>query len=258
MLENDGNRSNPGDDEGARKSSRTKPLTRTPEKPKERRTGERYQLKPDKYDGTTPLEIFFLQFDNCVEHNQWTTNENLAQLKGALKGTAAQVLMGAQGAELGYLGLREELQKCFGVEGHTAQFRTMLKTRRRHPGESLRSLYQDICRLLMLAYPGPQNELRDLLAVEAFVDSLDDVELEVSVKDKFPRNLAEAFQAALRLEANRPSSRKSREEDRGRSTESRAKTRFRNDMESWRVEWREVERVWILKFVGCSHSWSSN
>jgi len=161
-------------------------------------------LKPDKYDGTTPLEIFLLQFDNCVEHNQWGVVESLAQLKSALRGTAAQVLMGSQGLAIGYLELREELQKCFGIEGHTAQYRTMLKTRRRQPGESLRALYQDVCRILMLAYPGPQNELRDLLAVEAFIDSLDDVDLEISVKDKFPKNLAEAFQVALRLEANRP------------------------------------------------------
>src|SRR6267154_6022186 len=116
--------------------------------------------------------------------------------------------MGNEGGVMGYKALRAELQKCFGVEGHTTQFRTMLKSRRRQTGESLRTLYQDICRLVMLAYPGPQNDLRDLLAVEAFTDSLDDVELQVSVKDKFPKNLAEAFQAALRLEANRPSTRK--------------------------------------------------
>src|SRR5206468_6252311 len=109
-----------------------------------------------------------------------------------------------QGATLDYDGLREELQKCFGVEGHTAQYRTLLKTRRRKPGESLHTLYQDMCRLLMLAYPGPQTELRDQLAVEAFCDSLDDAELEVRVKDRFPTDLAEAFRVALRLEANKP------------------------------------------------------
>ena len=87
----------------------------------------------------------------------------------------------------------------------------MLKTRRRLAGESLRGLYQDICRIAMLAYPGPQSGLRDDLAVEAFINSLDDPELEVNVKDRFPRDLAEAFHTALRLEANRPTGSKSKE-----------------------------------------------
>src|SRR3989442_8550318 len=211
----------------------------------DRHTEGRYQLRPEKYDGTTPLEIFLLQFDNCVEYNGWSGKESLAQLKGALKGTAAQVLMGSQGVTMGYHVLREELQKCFGVEGHTAQFRTLLKTRRRQPGESLRTLYQDVCRLLMLAYPGPQNELRDLLAVEAFVDSLDDNELEISVKDKFPQTLAEAFQAALRLEANRPTARKSKNEEKtGRfGGDSRLKTRFRDDVETRRVDGADEDQL---------------
>jgi len=192
-------------------------------------------IKPEKYDGTTPLEVFLLQFNNCVEHNNWSDKESLAQLKGALKGTAAQVLMGAQGATLNYTTLINELRKCFGVEGHTAQHRIMLKTRRRHPGESLRALYQDVCRLLLLAYPGPQNELKDQLAVEAFIDSLDDAELEVSVKDRFPQNLAEAFHVALRLESNRPSTTRVSERAEKPNIEGRGRQRARHDMESRHV-----------------------
>ena len=66
----------------------------------------------------------------------------------------------------------------------------------------LRALYQDICKLLMLAYPGPSSELKDQLAIEAFIDSLDDEDLECRVKDRFPKDLAEAFKIALSLEAN--------------------------------------------------------
>src|SRR6267154_202399 len=229
------------EDEDKRIGNKEQRVVRERETSRERNTILKSKMKPDKYDDNTPLEIFLLQFDNCVEHNGWGMSERLAQLKGALRGTAAQVLMGSHGASIGYDALREELQKCFGIEGYTAQYQVMLKTRRRQAGESLRTLYQDICRLLMLAYPGPQNDLRDLLAVEAFTDSLDDVELQVSVKDKFPKNLAEAFQAALRLEANRPSARKSKDERRpGKpATETQGRNRNRDDIESRRVEWHE-------------------
>ena len=121
------------------------------------------------------------------------------------KGAAAQVMMGDRGEGLTYRRLREELQKCFGLEGHTGQFRNQLKMKRRQKGESLRTLYQDVSHLLLLAFPGPQSELRDHLSVEAFIDSLNDYELKRSVKDRFPKTLAGAFQIALDLEANRKS-----------------------------------------------------
>ena len=101
----------------------------------------------------------------------------MAQLKGALQGAPAQILMGGQGSNFDYDELREQLQKCFGVDGHVNHFQNVLKTRRRRPNESLRSLYQDICHLCLQAYPGPQNELKDQLAVTAFIDSLDDPDL---------------------------------------------------------------------------------
>ena len=177
----------------------------TDESDSERTPTKRGFLKLDKYDGTSPLEVFLYQFDNCCEYNKWNSGEKLAQLKAALKGNAAQVLLGGEEVSFSYRTLRDELQKCFGVEGHTAQFRTMLRVRRRQHGESLRALYQDICKLLMLAYPGPSSELKDQLAVEAFVDSLEDEDLERRVKDRFPKDLAEAFKIALSLEANNSS-----------------------------------------------------
>ena len=42
-------------------------------------------IKLEKFDGRESLEVFFLQFDNCSEHNGWDESEKLAQLKGALK-----------------------------------------------------------------------------------------------------------------------------------------------------------------------------
>ena len=200
----------------------------------QRETTRKSPLKLERFDGTTPLEIFLLQFDNCAQHNGWGQDEKQAQLKGALKGTAAQVLMGSQGALISYQELRHELGKCFGNEGNTAQYRSILKMKRRAPGESLRTLYQDVSRLLMLAYPGPHSELRDQLAIEAFVDSLDDLQFAIDIKDRSPKDLAEAFQTALRLESNRLSTR--RDIDREFRDKKERPRGHRNDLESRRVE----------------------
>ena len=229
--EEDGDRKKGSDDELRRSSSQSRNTYR-PEAERRRRA----DLKLDKFDGRGPLEVFFYQFDNCSEHNEWDESEKLSQLKGALKDAAAQIMMGDQGEGWTYEQLRGELQKCFGLEGHKSQYRNQLKIRRRQKGESLRALYQDVSHLLLLAHPGRKNETRDDISVDAFIDTLNDYELERSVKDRFPKDLAGAFQIALDLEANRKSLHHGEDRrDRGKN--------FRTDVEaravSQDVDWRE-------------------
>ena len=84
-------------DEKRRRSRRSSGIQESSEP----RARVRYSnLKLDKYDGTTPLEIFPLQFGNCVNHNQGNGAGKLTQLKGALKGTTAPVLMREQRWEI--------------------------------------------------------------------------------------------------------------------------------------------------------------
>ncbi|MFI5223556.1 MAG: hypothetical protein ACHQX3_04810, partial [Nitrospirales bacterium] len=163
-------------------------------------------LRLGKYDGNTSLPVFLQQFDNCSEYNGWDDKAKLAQLKGALVGNAAQVLVGEEVATGGYLGLREELNKSFGQEGHAGHYERQLWKRRRGLGESIRSLRNDIGRLVLLAFPGPATQLRDRLAVTAFTDGLNDKHLARRIKDQFPRTLADAFQWAMDLDANTPGS----------------------------------------------------
>ena len=88
----------------------------------------------------------------------------------------------------------------------------------------------------MLAYPGPRHELKDQLGVEAFVDSLDDPELEIRVKDRFPKNLAEAFQTAIMLEANQIRSHKDCETKREKTKS------YRPEIEARRVNWSDDDQ----------------
>jgi len=55
-------------------------------------TQPRHVLKPPKYDGTTPFETFWAQFQNCSVYNRWTKTEQLAYLRASLQNPAGQVL----------------------------------------------------------------------------------------------------------------------------------------------------------------------
>ena len=159
-------------------------------------------LKLDRYDGTTALETFRIQFETCSDYNGRSECDKLAQLKAALRGSAAQVLLG-DGEPLTCEELWTDLQQNFGTSGHEAQFESQLKVRRRLKGESLRSLYQDINRLTLQAYPDSKGRLREKLAIEAFIVGLNNSELALQVRNLCPVDLQEAYRKALMLESNR-------------------------------------------------------
>ena len=158
-------------------------------------------IKVEHYDGSTSFEVFMVQFENCAKYNGWDTDDKLLQLKGALRGPAAQLLL-VEGDATTFQELCQVLRQCFGTEGCEYQFEFQLKMRRRYHGETLRSLYQDINRLVLQAYPGSQSKLRDRLAVEAFITSLNDKDLELRVRDRCPANLLDCFRTAMMLESN--------------------------------------------------------
>jgi len=49
-------------------------------------------LKPPKFDGVRSFESFWAQFSNCVKHNGWNRQQQLAYLRSSLEGEAASVL----------------------------------------------------------------------------------------------------------------------------------------------------------------------
>ena len=103
-----------------------------------------------------------------------------------MRGSAAQVLLSGP---LTFESLVADLRDNYGTAGLEAQFESQLRTRRRKQGESLRSLYQDIQRLILQAYPDSKGKLRDKLALEAFIDGLNDNDLALKVRNLCPRNL---------------------------------------------------------------------
>jgi len=62
-------------------------------------------------------------------------------------------------------------------------------------------LYDDINRLVLLVHLGTPADHRNDLAVDAFVVALDNEYYEMRLRDKDPKDLEAAMQAALLIEA---------------------------------------------------------
>ena len=68
------------------------------------------------------------------------------------------------------------LHSRYGTGHQADRFRMELKTRRRQKGEQLQSVFQDIKRLIALAFPGQSGYMVEITAIDAFVDSFNDHE----------------------------------------------------------------------------------
>jgi len=134
--------------------------------------------------------------ESCSAYNDWTDNYKLAHVLLRLVGTAAHVLSGGINAIPTYNDLVEKLEKRFGTKDQSTRYRSQLKGRRRQKNESLYNVYDDISRLVLLAYPGEQSVHRDDFGVEAFIEALDDYQLKLYVSSQNPKDLEAALKHA--------------------------------------------------------------
>ena len=160
-------------------------------------------LQLDKYDGVNmPFETFRAKLAVCAAYNQWSEDDQLSHLQISLTKDAAQCLWDVGPEKVSSLSALMDLLKLrFGSDNHRERFRVELRTRRQKPGESLRAVYQDIRRLLTLAFPGPSADVTEIIGRDSFLDSLFDQELALKAREREPKTLEEALNIVVRLEA---------------------------------------------------------
>ena len=145
-------------------------------------------IKSSHFGGTVneSLEAFLIQFHNCVIYNRWNKDDALAHLKSSLTFNALQLLWESPFHDFTFEELVDKLKQRFGSVGQSQKFRAELKSRRRQKGESIQSVYADVCRLLSLAYPN-QFELATTtqeVGIDMFLEALEDPSLERRVREK--------------------------------------------------------------------------
>ena len=81
------------------------------------------------------------------------------------------------------------------------RYRCELRSRKRKPDETLQTLHQEIQRLASLAFRGLWSEAKDVIARDAFIDSLLDGDLTLKIREREPATLDQAVKIAIRLES---------------------------------------------------------
>src|SRR5258708_10734976 len=157
--------------------------------------------KMGTFDGVSAtIESFMQQFENHSFECGWNEADRLFQLRHSLEKDLMTVLVDGTKIET-CNDLMAALRSRYGTADQEERFQSELKTRRRKKGEDLQTVFQDIKRLMALAFGPSSGKLAEYIAISAFVDTFGDKELTIKVLEKAPKTLEEAYQAAVRYEA---------------------------------------------------------
>lgn len=158
--------------------------------------------KPPTYDGKSSFKDFLVQFEILADSVGWNDTIRARELATCLRDQAVSVLADLdQFQRRHYSSLVSALIARFEPDNQMQLYRAQLKSRIRKPDEALPELAQDIRKLVREANPGLASDLREGLAKDYFMDSLNDKDLEYAVFQSQATTLQEALKVAVEFEA---------------------------------------------------------
>ena len=157
-------------------------------------------LKAPIYNGDSSFRDFLVQFELIAQLAQWDVCTMALELAACLRGPAVAVLSDLH-ERIHYPTLVRPLQDRFEPENQAQLYKAQLKSRIRRSGEGIPELAQDINRLVRNAFVELPSTLREGIAKDAFIESLNNREIELAVFQGRPKILQQAVNIAIEYEA---------------------------------------------------------
>ena len=143
---------------------------------------------PELYDGSTPISDFFCHFDMVSIVNNWDDRQKAAYLGCSLRGPAQEVLSDMDARQrFDFLSLKDQLCKRFNPETLGATSRAELRNLKRSEGQKLTELGANIRKLIRRGYHDVPSEAREVIAIEAFMNAIDDYDVKFKIHERSPR-----------------------------------------------------------------------
>jgi hypothetical protein len=152
------------------------------------------------YAGDSDLSIFKRQCEIISLHNHWTDQILCIQIITKLKQKAAEILK--LFPDIRQVTLRElwnALESRFGNEMQSDTARQQLSVYKQRKDQSFSHLSMEIQRLVFLAYPNGNEQIRDDIALEHFMKAINNQNLRFQVKLLAPQSILDAKNHAERI-----------------------------------------------------------
>lgn len=158
------------------------------------------QTKLERYDGKAPWHTYLRHFELVALMNRWDCQTKALKLATSLTGTAQRALNGLALPTLyDYDALRKALERRFDPVEKAELVRVQLRNRRQSNQETLVDLSDDIRHLVDRAYAGLQEEAKEAMALDYFLNAVDDSEVRVKLLQMGVSSLHEAVHLGSEL-----------------------------------------------------------
>ncbi|GFX64608.1 hypothetical protein TNCV_1671441 [Trichonephila clavipes] len=168
-------------------------------------------IKLSTYDGKFSWQVYKTQFSIVADANQWDSQTKACQLAASLRADAADILQTLPETQrLDFDALVNALELRFGEKCVKDYSRLQLKSRQQKVSETLQELATDVERLSHLAFSDCPTEVREVLALQHFIDGVRDPEIQKALRMADLKDLKGALVFAMKFEAAQQATRKDR------------------------------------------------
>ncbi|GFY20449.1 retrovirus-related Pol polyprotein from transposon 412 [Trichonephila clavipes] len=159
-------------------------------------------IKLSTYDGKFSWQVYKTQFSIVADANQWDSQTKACQLAASLRADAADILQTLPETQrLDFDALVNALELRFGEKCVKDYSRLQLKSRQQKVSETLQELATDVERLSHLAFSDCPTEVREVLALQHFIDGVRDPEIQKALRMADLKDLKGALVFAMKFEA---------------------------------------------------------
>ncbi|GFW70249.1 retrovirus-related Pol polyprotein from transposon 412 [Trichonephila clavipes] len=168
-------------------------------------------IKLSTYDGKSSWQVYKTQFSIVADVNEWDSQTKACQLAASLRADAADILQTLPETQrLDFDALVNALELRFGEKCVKDYSRLQLKSRQKKVSETLQELATDVERLSHLAFSDCPTEVREVLALQHFIDGVRDPEIQKALRMADLKDLKGALVFAMKFEAAQQATRKDR------------------------------------------------
>ncbi|GFT62502.1 retrovirus-related Pol polyprotein from transposon 412 [Trichonephila clavipes] len=167
-------------------------------------------IKLSTYDGKFSWQVYKTQFSIVADANQWDSQTKACQLAASLRADAADILQTLPETQrLDFDALVNALELRFGEKCVKDYSRLQLKSRQQKVSETLQN-WRRTSRGFHLAFSDCPTEVREVLALQHFIDGVRDPEIQKALRMADLKDLKGALVFAMKFEAAQQATRKDR------------------------------------------------
>lgn len=157
---------------------------------------------PEPFCGESSWEDWNFHFENVADVNEWNDEQKLKWLRVRLTGRAQTAFQRLPAdAKASYTTAKDALKERFEPQSRKTRYQVEFQTRRKKKAETWADFADDLKCLADKAFPDLQEEAKQYLALQSYLQQLEQPQVAFGVRQKRPATLDEAVSLTLEMEA---------------------------------------------------------